>query len=156
VASNVSSELKWKAGFYPGPPQIRMEEEEGPSSSQTPYYGRTEVFDEVAKEAIPELLRQRAKVIDSMEIAKLSAADKFKLLEDTRMMMAKLYGGDSTKFSTEKVIYGILTFSGTVIIVLAFLTTFGGLPVEVTTTFVGTVVGGTIATIAQKLGKVGR
>ena len=83
MASNVSSELKWKMGFYPGPPQIRMEEEEGPSSSQTPDYGRTEIFDEVAKEAIPELLRQRAKVIDLMEISKLSAADKFKLLEDT-------------------------------------------------------------------------
>jgi hypothetical protein len=155
VASNESSESKWRMGFYPGPPQIRMEEEEGPSP-QTPDYGRAEIVDEVAKEAIGELLRQRARIIDAMDVASLTAEDKFKLLEDTRLMMSKLYGGDSTKFSTEKVIYSILTFSGVVIVVLALLTSFQKLPVEVTTTFVGTVVGGTIATIAQKLGKVGR
>src|SRR5579871_6472310 len=100
-----SSQSKWRIGFYPGPPQIRMEEEEGPF--EPPTYGRAEVVDSVATEAINELLRQRSKIIDSMDVASLTAADKFKLLEDTRLMMSKLYGGDSTKFSTEKVIYSI-------------------------------------------------
>ena len=155
MTSNESSSLTWRMGFYPGPPQIRMEEEEGPLP-QTSTYGRADIVDEVAKEAIDELLRQRARILDSMDMANLSAGDKFKLLEDTRLIMSKLYGGNSTKFSTEKVIYSILIFSGVVIIVLALLTSFAHLPNEVTTTFVGTVVGGTIATIAQKLGKVGR
>ena len=88
-----------------------------------------------------------------MDIPKLTAADKFKLLEETRLLMAQLY---PARFKTEKVIYSILIFSALVILVLAPLTALGKLPAEVTVTFIGTVVGGTIATIAQKLGKIGR
>jgi hypothetical protein len=150
--SNDLSQTKWRIGIYPGPPEIRMEEEEEPET-QTWDYGRTERIDEVAKHNIDELLRQRALIIGSMDIAKLSAEEKFKLLEETRLVIAQLY---PARFKTEKVIYSILVFSALVILVLAPLTALGKLPAEVTVTFIGTVVGGTIATIAQKLGKIGR
>jgi hypothetical protein len=146
---------RFRIGFYPGPHQIRMEEEEGREDDNL-RYGQAEVIDKASSEAIAELLQQRATIIRSMDVSKLSTDEKFKLMEDTREMMIQLYGGNPTKFATEKVIYAILTFSGVVIIVLALLTSFAGLSSQVTTTFVGTVVGGTIATIAQKLGKVGR
>jgi hypothetical protein len=60
-------------------------------------------------------------------------------------------------FRTEHVVYAILAFSMATIVVLAYLTANGPhpLPTEVTTGFVGTVVGGTLTTIAQKLGKIG-
>jgi hypothetical protein len=77
-------------------------------------------------------------------------------LDENRQFMVLLRGGSPYKFGTEKVIYSILLFSAIVLVVLACLTAFYGLPKEVTITFVGTVLGGTIATIAQKLGKVGR
>jgi hypothetical protein len=146
---------RFRIGFHPGPHQIRTEEEEGRDDDDL-RYGQAEVVDRISSGAIAELLRQRAMLIDSMDVSKLSNVEKFKLMEDTREMMIQLYGGNPTKFATEKVIYAILTFSGAVIIVLALLTSFAGLSSQVTTTFVGTVVGGTIATIAQKLGKVGR
>jgi hypothetical protein len=56
--------------------------------------------------------------------------------------------------NTENVIYSILIFGGLVIIVLALLTVYKDLPTEIVLSFVGTVLGGTIATIAQKLGRV--
>jgi hypothetical protein len=144
---------KWRIGIYPGPPQIRMEEEEQPET-RTWDSGRIERgVDEVAKHHIDQLLQQRASILNSMDIAKLSAEEKFKLLEETRLVMAQL---NPARFKTEKVIYSILLFSGLVILVLAPLTALGKLPAEVTVTFIGTVVGGTIATIAQKLGKIGR
>ena len=155
MVSNESFRPKWRIGFYPGPPQIRMEEEEG-SSSQTSDYRRAATVDRIAEQHIDELLDQRARLIESMNVPELSTEDKFKLLEDTRLLMIQLRGGNPVRFATEKVIYAILIFSALVIVVLALLTAFSGLPKEVAITFVGTVVGGTIATIAQKLGKVGR
>jgi hypothetical protein len=52
-------------------------------------------------------------------------------------------------FRTEHVVYAILAFSMATIVVLAYLTANGPhpLPTEVTTGFVGTVVGGTLTTI---------
>jgi hypothetical protein len=102
--SNDLSQTKWRIGIYPGPPEIRMEEEEEPET-RTWDYGRTERIDEVAKHNIDELLRQRALIIGSMDIAKLSAEEKFKLLEETRLVIAQLY---PARFKTEKVIYSIL------------------------------------------------
>ena len=72
-------------------------------------------------------------------------------MQENRLLLS-----GKSSFRTEKVIYGILVFSAVVLITLACLTAFAGLAKEVTITFAGTVVGGTIATIAQKLGKVGR
>lgn len=69
-----------------------------------------------------------------------------------RMEEEEEEGGSVRK--TDSVVYGILIFGGVVLTVLAFLTSFAGLPSEVTLAFVGTVLGGTIATIAQKLGKI--
>ncbi|MGV7217206.1 hypothetical protein [Bradyrhizobium sp. UFLA05-112] len=144
---------RWRIGFYPGPPQIRMEEEESPSSTSPPDYGRTEKIGEAGKQGIQELLRQRAVIIDSIGIAELSFDEKFKLIEETRLLMTQL---NPPRFATEKVIYSILIFSAVVILMLAPLTAMGKLPPEITVTFIGTAVGGTIATIAQKLGKIGR
>ena len=55
---------------------------------------------------------------------------------------------------TDEVVYGLLTFSGVVLIILALMTVFGGLPSDIVLSFVGTVLGGTIATISQKLGRL--
>jgi hypothetical protein len=70
----------------------------------------------------------------------------------TRAEFIRFPGG--TIRTTDSVVYGILVFGGTVLIVLALLTSFAHLPHEVTLSFVGTVLGGVIATIAQKLGKL--
>jgi hypothetical protein len=155
MATNEASQPKWRIGFYPGAPEIRMEEEEGPAPG-TADYGRAAPIDEAVNENIAELLRQRRQIIDAMDVPKLTTEEKFKLLEETAQIVGQLRGRDRARFATEKIIYGILIFSGLVIVVLSLLTAFADLPQEVTITFVGTVVGGAIATIAQKLGKVGR
>ena len=105
--------------------------------------------------ALDKLIDERRKIIESIGISDLTAKEKLSLLEDNRQSMLILRGGSPYKFGTEKVIYSILIFSAFTIIVLAALTAFADLPKEVTISFVGTVVGGTIATIAQKLGKIG-
>jgi len=91
-----------------------------------------------------------------MAVKELSTKEKFRLLEENRRYMIFLRGGSSYTFGTEKVIYVMLAFSALIIVILAWLTVSRNLNTEVTTTFVGTVVGGMIATIAQKLGRVGR
>jgi hypothetical protein len=58
-------------------------------------------------------------------------------------------------FRTEEVVRWILIYSMGVAIILALLTAFAHLEKEVTISFVGTVIGGMIATVAQKLGKIG-
>ena len=57
--------------FYPGPHQIRMEEEEGRDDDNL-RYGQAEVIDKASSEAIAELLQQRATIIRSMDVSKLS------------------------------------------------------------------------------------
>ena len=83
---------------------------------------------------------------------KMSLREKRLLLDENRKAFLVATGGTITK--TDSVIYSILIFAGIVLIVLALLTTYANLPSEVVLSFVGTVLGGTIATIAQKLGKV--
>jgi hypothetical protein len=157
--SNVENHRRM--GFYEGPITTRMEEEgEVPRSrDEAPSYGRAQYSSQDTPDlramALDKLLSEREKIIDAIGIAELSPKQKLSLLEDNRQSMLILRGGNPYKFGTEKVIYSILIFSAFVIIVLSALTAFAGLAKEVTITFVGTVVGGTIATIAQKLGKIG-
>ena len=49
---------------------------------------------------------------------------------------------------------GILAFSAILVITLAWLNVRAKLPTEITLTFLGTTLGGVIATIAQKLGRI--
>ncbi len=100
-------------------------------------------------DVLTSLVRERDVIITD---EKLSAKDKRLLLDENRKAIVVAGGGKVTK--TDSVVYGILFFGGTVLIVLALLTTYADLPAEVTLSFVGTVLGGTIATIAQKLGKI--
>jgi hypothetical protein len=150
---------KRQIGFIQETPPLRMEEAVGPGSSQEetgPKPPLSELSDEDKMRFIQWLLEERRTILASSE--KLTVKQKLKLLEENRQFLAVANGGSPFKFGTEKVIYGILIFSALVIIVLACLNVFSPtpLPTEVTSTFVGTVVGGTIATIAQKLGRVGR
>ena len=149
---------EWRVGFYAGPLEIKMEEEaeEAPRQrSETLPYGRVQAATNNSADsksaAIERILVERQKILESTD----TSANKLKMLAETRQAMMILRGGNPYTFGTEKVIYSILIFSGFTIIVLAGLTAFADLPKEVTISFVGTVVGGTIATIAQKLGKVG-
>lgn len=148
---------KRQIGFIQDHPNIRMEEEEGPGSfEEAPI--RMPAFVEMSKEDktrfFEQLVDERKTILES----KFTVRERLKLLEENRQFLAVANGGSPYKFGTEKVIYGILIFSAVVILALACLNVFSPkpLPTEVTSTFVGTVVGGTIATIAQKLGKVGR
>jgi hypothetical protein len=95
------------------------------------------------------LAAERQKIVDN---EKLSARQKRMLLDENRKALTVASGGKVTK--TDSVVYGILVFGGVVLVILALLTAFNDLPQEVTLSFVGTVLGGVIATIAQKLGKI--
>jgi hypothetical protein len=138
---------------------IRMEEEEEGGRSIEGYRAGTAEFRKGAQ--ISEHSESREQFIQSLanqretiqKDEKLSTKDKFRLLEENRKALAVATGGAAR--STENVVYGILVFGGSVLIILALLTAFAHLDTEVTTSFVGTVLGGVIATIAQKLGRIG-
>jgi len=152
-----------------GTPWIRMEEEEeegwtpsakpplgfrAPSQSEqqeeqvhtTPSRPR---LSESLEEFLRSLAQERKAILDN---EKLTAKQKQMLLDENRKTLVVATGGTIRK--TDSVVYGILVFGGLVLIILALLTTFAQLPSEVTLSFVGTVLGGTIATISQKLGKL--
>jgi len=157
-------EPRWRIGLYPGPQQVRMEEEEEAPEGARFVRGRASTVDphaasadtqEIGDPAVAALIEERLMILKSINLENLSAGEKLKLLEQNRLSLNTLRGGRMYKFGTEAVIYSILIFSGVLILALAVLTAKYDLPKEVTITFVGTVVGGTIATIAQKLGKVG-
>lgn len=99
-------------------------------------------------ELIRSLAQERRQIIESA----LSAKDKIALLEQNRKAITISTGGTVAK--TDYIVYAILVFGAVVLIVLSLLTAFAGLTPEVTISFVGTVLGGVIATIAQKLGKI--
>lgn len=101
------------------------------------------------QESLKRLMDERHAIISD---AKLSSKEKIALLESNRKTMVILSGGSVRK--TENVIYAVLIFNVIVIALLAALTAYSALPKEVTLTFVGTVVGGTISLIAQKIGVV--
>lgn len=146
-----------------GPNWIRMEEE---SEEGNPAFRRAIGFTTAIDDAPPKpdgnasqlhivhdlvvaLATERQHIVEN---EKLTARDKRLLLEENRKALTVATGGNVTK--TDSVVYGILIFGGSVMIVLALLTAFFGLAKEVTLAFVGTVLGGVIATIAQKLGKI--
>jgi hypothetical protein len=148
-----------------GKTPIRMEEEEEegwspPAKTTTVGFMSTDEPDEETKKhwvrinkAYDELIRALAeerKIIINNE--KLNAKEKQVLLDENRKTLVVANGGAVRK--TDSVVYGILIFGGVVLIALSLLTVFADLPSEVTLAFVGTVLGGTIATIAQKLGKI--
>jgi hypothetical protein len=146
--------------------QIRMEEEE----SAGPYFPRRELGPrspareararEESEEEPPELpvaqllIELVAERRSILENEKLQTKDKIRLLESNRRALVIATGGKTSK--TENVVYGILVFGAVVLVILALLTTYAHLPSDITLAFVGTVLGGTIATIAQKLGKIGK
>lgn len=95
------------------------------------------------------LLDERQEILKN---ERLTTRDKLRLLENNRRTLVVASGG--TIRQSENVVYGILLFGGLLVAILALLTVFADLPSEITLSFVGTVLGGTIATIAQKLGKL--
>jgi hypothetical protein len=144
---------------------IKMEEEEEEGYAPPIKRGkigfiRTDDVDEenvkqavIVNEAYSDFLRalaeERKTIIDN---EKLNAKEKKGLLDENRKTLVVANGGSIRK--TDSVVYGILIFGGIVLITLSLLTVFANLPHEITLAFVGTVLGGTIATIAQKLGKI--
>jgi hypothetical protein len=143
---------------------IRMEEEEEEGwVAAKPHIGFVETAEgqqgesqrpsprvpEVVADLVRSLAAERQKIVDN---GKLSARQKRTLLDENRKALTIATGGKVTK--TDSVVYGILWFGGVVLVILALLTVFKDLPKEVTLSFVGTVLGGVIATIAQKLGRI--
>src|SRR5262249_4898105 len=147
-----------------GRPWIRMEEEEEEGwLTAKPTIGfvgageeqpggpqqRSPRVAEVVADLVRSLAAERQKIVDN---DKLSARQKRALLDENRKALTVATGGKVRK--TDSVVHGILIFGGVVLIVLALLTVYENLPKEITLSFVGTVLGGVIATIAQKLGKI--
>ena len=142
-------------------PRIRMEEEETldrprishvllPPNMESEGEGEGDEPWRVAPPSeLGRLLEERQQILRD---DRLKVKEKLRLLESNRLALLLAHGGTVRK--TENVVYGILGFGAVVLIILALLTTFAHLPAEVTLSFVGTVLGGTIATIAQKLGKI--
>jgi len=140
---------------------IRMEEEEeegyvaakppiGFAATSERQQGETQRPSVVFSDLLQSLATERIKIVES---DKLSARQKQILLDENRKALTVATGGRVTK--TDSVVYGILWFGGVVLVILALLTAFvKDFPKEVTLSFVGTVLGGVIATIAQKLGKI--
>ena len=106
-------------------------------------------FREAYGDLVRALAEERKAILDD---DRLSPKDKQILLDESRKTFVVANGGSVRK--SDSVVYGILVFGAVVLIALALLNVFGGLDTEITVAFVGTVLGGTIATIAQKLGKL--
>jgi hypothetical protein len=104
---------------------------------------------EFIKAVIERIVVEREQILSNN---KLSTRKKLKLLENNRKTMILMSGGKISE--NENLVYSILIFSGFIIIVLAILNVVAKLPYEITLTFMGTVIGGTIATIAQKIEKI--
>lgn len=124
-----------KAGFL-----ASAEDQEGKPSPKIPV---------VVADLLRSLAQERVMIVDS---DKLSAKEKKALLDENRKALTVATGGTVTQ--TQNVVYGILIFGGVVLVILALLTVYKDLPKEVILSFVGTVLGGVIATVAQKLGKI--
>jgi len=106
---------------------------------------------EIAPEFLMRLMKEREAILKD---PKLSAKDKARLLATGQYALTIASGGKWRSFKSEQVVYAILTFSAVVLVILACLTAFFGLAKEVTIAFAGTVVGGTLTTVAQKLGRL--
>ena len=106
-------------------------------------------FTQAYSDFLRSLGEERKSILDN---EKLTAKEKKILLDENRKMLVIANGGTIKR--TDSVVYGILIFGGVVLITLSLLNVFKNLDTEITVAFVGTVLGGTIATIAQKLGKL--
>jgi hypothetical protein len=84
----------------------------------------------------------------------LTVEEKARLLGTQRDTLSAVTGTTIRVFKSEQVVYAILAFSLIVLLCLAWLTAYANLSKDVTIAFVGTVVGGTTATVAQKLGRL--
>ncbi len=130
--------------------EVRMEEEEMEGEpDEKERRGFAKVDPEHIARAWYQLIEERQTILKD---EKLTAKDKLEFLEQTRKTIYTLKGGKITK--TDEVVRNLLIFSGTVLIVLATLTVYAHLPTEITLAFVGTIVGGIIATISQKLSRL--
>lgn len=145
-----TTHLKRPIGFVVNKPEIVMEE-----AADAGDYGleKGTAYSTVLPETWDRLIRELAEERFAIIKGEFKMDDKLKMLENNRQALASVRGNYG--FGTEKVIYAILLFSAFVLLVLSWLTAYHGLAKEITITFAGTVVGGTIATIAQKLGKIG-
>lgn len=137
-------------------PPIRMEEEEEsePQSIGFRPYSLEQEPDKSQFEKQPllsEVLKERQAILAD---PKLSTRDKLKLLEANHRTLLVMRGGRIKTFRTEAVVFGILGFSAVLLLALSWLNVKAGLPKEITLTFLGTTLGGVIATIAQKLGRI--
>lgn len=143
-------------------PILKMEEEEDTKRHETSMFGfdlshqnnnssndTVISVDEKIDEQIKGLILERKIILENKTFSK---SEKLKLLENTRRTIVVIKGGAIRK--TENVVYSILFFSGFIIIALSVLTAFSSLPSEILLAFMGTVLGGTIATISQKIGKI--
>jgi hypothetical protein len=141
-------------------PMIRMEEEEDTDQWESRPIGFGGAYTEpqkqgAAQEAIQDLIgkliQERQTILADTTV---TPKERLKLLESNHRSLLILRGGHFKTFKTEQVVYAILVFSGVALIALALLNVFAGLPSNITLVFVGTILGGTIATIAQKLGRI--
>ncbi len=119
------------------------------SSDKTSTVNKDDPRVEAFAEALNNLMKERQVILDN---EKLSSKEKINLLEANRKMLFTIKGGRIVK--SDQIVFAILIFGAVVLLALALLTTYADLPHEVTLAFVGTVLGGTIATISQKLGKL--
>jgi hypothetical protein len=144
-------------------PIVRMEEEEQTEDEARRVQGfsrgiadpltveDSRVSSERMQELFATLMRERQAILAD---EKIRTKDKLRLLESNHRAILLLRGGRYKVFQSEYVVYSILAFSAFVLIALALLNVFAGLSTDVTLAFVGTTIGGTIATIAQKLGRI--
>ena len=140
-------------------PPLRMEEEEESEPRQVGFraypnpLGSENDKDryEKTEHLLSEVLMERRAILTD---EKLGTKDKLKLLEANHRTLLVMRGGRVKTFKTELVVFGILGFSAILLIVLSVLNVKAKLPTEITLTFLGTTLGGVIATIAQKLGRI--
>jgi hypothetical protein len=143
-------ELEGRSGLT-----VRMEEEEG--AEFRPYGLRTDRREddetqgpsEGTIQVLQQLAEERQKILDD---EKSTPKQKERLLAENRKAFTVARGGRVTR--TDEIVMWVLIFAGFLIVILTMLTAFAGLSENITTTFIGTVIGGTIATITQKLGKL--
>lgn len=146
-------------------PMIRMEEEEYTGGQESRQVGFGAAHAEPQKEgqakpkspheSIPELIGKVIKERETILSDKgITPKERLNLLESNHRALLTLSGRNFKSFKTEQVVYWILGFSAVVLITLACLNVWANLPTEITLAFLGTTLGGTIATIAQKLGRI--
>jgi hypothetical protein len=124
-----------------------MEEEQEPGPSGG--YLRPELADRV----LQQLLDERREILKN-EKWSVKEKEKVQLLDTQRDTLSAVTGKRIRIFKSEQIVYAILAFSLVVLLCLAWLTAYANLSKDVTIAFVGTVVGGTTATVAQKLGRL--